>query len=152
MDTMTKPSQGNPGGKDVTSNVTIDVDVTPVTAGGQIVLCDLAATPGGSGGTYVTDGVLFLSDGNTYQLNFHLKSGPLGQFTWDNDPFWAKKSKCPDKSGMPNGQFPSAPTVAGLVMSVGANGVPGKSAIHFRLNLKDPANQSVYCDPIIVNN
>lgn len=134
--------------------VAVDVDVTPVLQCGQMVICDLEPTPGGNGGIYITDGVLFLVAGNTYLINFQLKNGPLGQFSWDVQavPFWAKKSKCPTQSGMPPGQFPSAPSVVGAILTVGANGVRGRSAVHFRLNMRDPANNAVFCDPIIINN
>ena len=132
--------------------VIIDADVTPVNECGEVVICDIEPTAG-SGGGYVKDGVIFLVDGQDYQLNLHLANSPtLGQFSWDADPFWAKKAKCPDKSGMPNGQFPSQPTVAGTTLTVGAKGVPGKSAVHFRLNMLDVAGNPVFCDPIIINN
>ena len=129
---------------------TIDVDVTPVDQCHQIVICDFDTTPGGNGGANVSDGVVFLKDGNSYQINFHLKNGPMGQFAWDADPFWARRQKCPTVSGMPP-QFPRC-TVAGRTMTVAANGVPGRSAVHFRLNMTDPAGNQVYCDPVIINN
>jgi len=133
-------------------SITIDVDVTPVDQCAQMVVCDLDATPGGRGGSYVIDGVIFLANGSQYVLNFHLKNGPLGQFSWDTDPFWARKSKCPTQKGMPNGQFPSAPTTSGSTLTVGAGGVPGKSAIHYRLNMLDAGGNPAFCDPIVINN
>ena len=133
--------------------VDVDVDITPVNSCGQVVICDLAATPGGSGGSHVVDGVIFLKSTEDYRLHLHLKPGPLGQFSWDADPFWSKKSKCPDRTGItPVGQFPSAPVANGYTLDVPVNGVPGKSAIHFRLNVLDPAGNPEFCDPIIINN
>jgi hypothetical protein len=145
--------KGSTMGKPTVATVTVDVDVTPVDQSGQIVICDIDPTSGGKGGAHVDDGVIFLAADQDYQIDFHLKNGGnLGQYTWDSDPFWAKKSKCPDRSGMPNGQFPNPPTVNGNVLSVGAKGVPGRSAVHFRLNLTDAQGNSAFCDPIIINN
>lgn len=129
---------------------TIDVDVTPVNQCAQMVICDIDPTPGGGGGSYVKDGVLFLVGGKSYTIKFHLKNGPLGQFGWDADPFWARRAKCPDQSGMP-GQFSSC-NAANDTLTVDAKGVSGKSAVHFRLNMTDPNGNPVFCDPIIINN
>jgi hypothetical protein len=130
---------------------TIDVDVTPVEKSGSIVICDIDRKPGGGGGNCVTDGVLFLPQEQApFAINFNLKNGPLGQYSWDSDPCWAQRSRCPNSSGMPP-QFPSCSTNGGT-LTVNANGVNGKSAVHFRFNMKDPNGNSVFCDPVIINN
>jgi hypothetical protein len=134
-----------------TELVAIDVDVTPVNQCAQMVICDIDPTPGGGGGGHVTDGVIFLADGKDYTLVFHLKNGELGQFSWDVDPFWARKSKCPTHPGTP-GQFPDQPQANGNDLTVTAKGVQGKSAVHFRLNMLDSGGNPVFCDPIIINN
>lgn len=133
--------------------IDVDVDITPSIPCGPAVICDLAATPGGSGGDHVIGGVIFLNSSEDYRLHLHLVSGALGQFSWDADPFWSKKSKCPTKAGItPVGQFPSPPAANGYALDVAVNGVPGKSAIHFRLNMVDSNGNPVFCDPIIINN
>lgn len=124
----------------------IDVDVTPVDQCAEMVICELDPSPGGAGGSYVTDGVLFLVDNKSYEIKFHLKNG----YSWDDDPFWARRAKCPDRTGMP-GQFTSC-TANNGTLTVEARGIPGKSAVHFRLNMLDPDGNPVFCDPIIINN
>ena len=138
--------------KEQAMTTTIDVDVTPVDKSGSIVICDLDRKPGGNGGTYVTDGVFFLKgEDGPYVINFNLKNGgSMGQYTWDADPFWAQRSKCPKSSGMPP-QFTSC-SVAANTLTVNASGVNGRSAVHFRLNMRDPDGNPAFCDPVIINN
>jgi hypothetical protein len=133
--------------------VDVDIDVTPGTPSGPVVICDLVATPGGNGGSHITDGVIFLDSSEDYRLHLHLKPGSSGQFSWAANAFWSKKSKCPTRSQLtPTSQFPSPPTVTGYTLDVAANGIPGRSAIHFRLNMLDPGGNQLFCDPIIINN
>lgn len=135
--------------KEGAMTTTIDLDVTPTDQSGEIVICDLDPTPGGSGGGNVVDGVVFLSNPGTYQINFRLRNGTMGNYSWDADPFWARRAKCPKASGMPP-QFPRC-SANGNMLTVDANGVPGRSAVHFRLNMLDPGGNPVFCDPIIIN-
>ena len=123
---------------------TIDVDVTPGPTGGEIVLCEIDGTEGPN----FTGGVIFLNGTIDYEINFNLKRGLNGRYTWDADPFWARKGKCPTGSGL--GQFSSA-TANGDTLTVRGPGEHGRSAVHFRLNLKDQNGRQVYCDPIMIN-
>ena len=124
---------------------TINLDVTPTYQSGDIVLCDI----GGTNGPDFNDGVVFIGSGGSYVMNFTLRNGPMGQYSWDSDPFCARRAKCPTASGMPP-QFSNV-SVSGNTLTVNAGASPGKSAIHFRLNLKDPRGNSVFCDPIMIN-
>ena len=142
---MSKQDKGKGKGTEGAVATTIDLDVTPTYQSGDIVLCDID----GTNGPNFTDGVVFVAPAGSYVMNFTLKNGPLGQYNWDTDPFWARRAKCPTGAGCPP-QF-SKPTVSGKTLTFAATGVPGKSAIHFRLNLKDPKDNSVFCDPIMIN-
>ena len=137
---MTKHGKGTEGAM----ATTIDLDVTPGPTGGDIVLCEIDGTEGPN----FTGGVIFLNGGTDYEINFNLKPGQNGHYTWDLDPFWARNGKCPANKGL--GQFSSA-TANGGKLTVKGTGQHGRSAIHFRLNLKDQNGTSVYCDPIMIN-
>lgn len=131
-------------GREVRVTTTIDVDVTPGPTGGDIVLCDIDGTEGPN----FTGGVIFLDGKTDYEINFNLKPGENGRYTWDTDPFWARKGKCPTGPGL--GQFSSATPDKDKLTVLGP-GQQGRSAVHFRLNLKDPNGKKVYCDPIMIN-
>ena len=137
---MSKHGKGREG----TVTTTIDVDVTPGPTGGDIVLCEIDGTEG----PYYTGGVIFLKESDDYVINFNLKPGQGGRYTWAADPFWARKGKCPTGPGL--GQFSSA-IPSGDTLTVKGPGQKGRSAVHFRLNLKDPSGNPVYCDPIMIN-
>lgn len=122
--------------------IIVDVQVTPRDLNGQNVVCRISNNL-----PHVRGGVIFLTAGNDYQLNFNLNPN-LG-LTWSGAPFSSRENECPNPGNSnPQFRYRNKPNANTFVVDARPR---GQSVVHYLLDFDNAAGGRANCDPIIIN-